>query len=107
MKTTKTRENLLKAKELLAIREEIKALQSREKELKEHFAALIDTDGDIKVATCIMISKHEQTRTTWDSDKLNNLLDNILKTDKNKYKKSSTYSFLKIKALDKRSEGVA
>ena len=98
MKTTRTNMNLELANELLEIRKELKLLEQREKELKEYFSALVDSDGSLKVGTCILISKHQASRTSYDSKSLDAFfkLNNI---NASEYKKTTTYSTLKIQSI--------
>ena len=91
MKTTKAKTNIELAQEFLAIREKLKQLNKREKELKEYFSNLIDNDSSLLVGTSITISKHEMSRKTLDKKAL--IASGI---DITPFEKTSTYNVLKI-----------
>ena len=98
MKTTKTDLNYLRAIELLDIRAQIAELTKREKELKAHFSDFMGNDSHLLVKTAVMITKHEQSRCTYDSKALDAFFkDNGI--DSMEFKKVSTYSYLKVKAV--------
>lgn len=95
MKTTNTTQNIELAQELLTLRRNLKEMQKREKELKEYFSNLIGNDTSLKVSTAITISKHEQTRGSFDTKKVESfLLAN--KQDINSFKKFTTFNLIKI-----------
>lgn len=98
MKTTQTESNIVKAKRLLELRDQIKLLQVEEKTLKAYFSDLIDTDKSLLVKTACVISKHEQTRSSFDTKALNNYFEanNI---DAKDFKKTTTFNLLKVQGL--------
>lgn len=98
MKTTKTEQNVKNAQRLLDLRTIIKYMQSEEKTLKDYFSNLIDNDASLLVGTAILISKHEQTRSSYDPK----MLDIYFKAnslDTSDFKKQTTYNLLKVKGL--------
>jgi len=97
MKTTKTLGNILKAKELLEIRDSLKQLKKRETELKEYFADLMQDDTNLLVGTAISISKHTQTRKTWDSKGLTSFFESN-HADADDFKKTTVYTMMKLNA---------
>lgn len=95
MKTTNTTQNIELAQELLTLRRNLKDMQKREKELKEYFSNLIGDDDSLKVCTAITISKHEQSRSSFDTKLVESyLLANKQNVDS--FKKTTTFNIIKI-----------
>jgi len=95
MKTTKTRLNIELAEELLAVREELKLLTQREKELKDYFSNLIGTGQSLLVNTAITISKHEQSRSTYNAKKLDTYFTKV-NLDNTEFKTVTNVNIIKI-----------
>lgn len=87
--------NIELANELMETRKEIRLLQQREKELKQYFSELIDTDISLRVGTAIVISKQEQTRATYDAKQVTSYLTQHGE-DVNSFKKFTTFNTLKV-----------
>ena len=98
MKTTKTIKNVKLAERLLELREELKLLNLEEKALKAHFSNIVNTDGSLLIGTACIISKHEQTRSSYDTSKLNAYFE-ANNLDMDTYKKSTTFDILKVQAI--------
>jgi hypothetical protein len=104
MKTTQKIDNHLKATQLIAIREEIKELEKKEKELKEYFSALIGDDSQLTVSrktgghTTVIFSKHETTRMDFDAKKLSKYFA-AMEISEKQFRRSTSYSWLKVKAI--------
>lgn len=95
MKTTNTSQNIKLAQELLTLRKNLKEMQKREKELKDYFSNLIGNDDSLKVSTAITISKHEQSRSSFDTKLVESyLLANKQNVDS--FKKTTTFNIIKI-----------
>jgi hypothetical protein len=95
MKSTNTTQNIELAQELLTLRRNLKDMQKREKELKDYFSKLIGNDDSLKVSTAITISKHEQSRSSFDTKLVESyLLANKQNVDN--FKKTTTFNIIKI-----------